>query len=94
MRVIRGYRAIIDPAAVNLGFEMVVLVTMQREDSDTVAEFERLVAQIPNVVQAQRLVGTRTSSSVSSAPTSPTTRSSKIKRLASYPASDNSTPPW
>jgi hypothetical protein len=34
---------------------LVVLVTMQREDSDTVAEFERLVAQIPNVVQAQRL---------------------------------------
>ena len=34
---------------------LVVLVTMQREDSETVAEFERLVAQIPNVVQAQRL---------------------------------------
>jgi DNA-binding Lrp family transcriptional regulator len=55
--VIKGYRAIIDPAAIDLGFEVVVLVTMRREDSDTVAEFERQVAEIPNVIQAQRLFG-------------------------------------
>jgi DNA-binding Lrp family transcriptional regulator len=55
--VIKGYRAIIDPAAIDLGFEVVVLVTMLREDSDTVAEFERQVAEIPNVIQAQRLFG-------------------------------------
>jgi len=55
--VIQGYRAIINSAAVDLGLEVVVLVTMRREDSDTVAEFERLVAEIPNVIQAQRLFG-------------------------------------
>lgn len=54
---ITGYRASVDPAVVGLGFEVVVLVTMRREDSSTLAEFERLVAQIPNVVQAQRLFG-------------------------------------
>jgi DNA-binding Lrp family transcriptional regulator len=55
--VIQGYRAVIDPAAVDLGLEVVVLVTMRLEDSDTVAEFERLVAEIPNVIQAERLFG-------------------------------------
>jgi hypothetical protein len=34
-----------------------VLVTVRREDRSTVAEFERLVAQIPSVVLAQRLFG-------------------------------------
>jgi DNA-binding Lrp family transcriptional regulator len=55
--VIQGYRAVIDPAALDLGLEVVVLVTMRREDSGTVAEFERLVAGIPQVIQAQRLFG-------------------------------------
>lgn len=55
--MITGYRAIVDPAAIGVGFEVVVLVTMRRADSPTVAEFERLVAKIPNVIQAQRLFG-------------------------------------
>jgi DNA-binding Lrp family transcriptional regulator len=55
--VIRGYRAIVDPAAVGLGFEALVFVTMRQEDRDTVAEFERAVAAIPHVLQAQRLFG-------------------------------------
>ncbi len=55
--VIRGYRAIIDPAAVGLGFEALVFVTMHQEDRDTVAEFERAVAAVPHVLQAQRLFG-------------------------------------
>ena len=39
--VIRGYRAIVDPAAIGLGFEVLVHVTMDREDAATVAEFEQ-----------------------------------------------------
>ncbi len=54
---IRGYRAVIDPAAVGLGFEALVFVTMNREDRGTVDAFEEAVAAIPNVLQAQRLFG-------------------------------------
>ena len=56
-RVITGYRASIDPAAVGLSFEVLVFVTMRQEDRDTLLGFEQAVAQIPNVLQAQRLFG-------------------------------------
>jgi DNA-binding Lrp family transcriptional regulator len=55
--VITGYRALVDPAALGLGFEVVVLITMRRADTPTVEEFERLLAQIRNVTSAQRLFG-------------------------------------
>jgi DNA-binding Lrp family transcriptional regulator len=55
--VITGYRALVDPAALGLGLEVVVLITMRRGDSPTVEEFERLLAQIRNVTSAQRLFG-------------------------------------
>jgi DNA-binding Lrp family transcriptional regulator len=55
--VIRGYRAVVDPAAVGLTFEALVFVTMRQEDRDTLLGFERAVAAVPNVVQAQRLFG-------------------------------------
>jgi DNA-binding Lrp family transcriptional regulator len=55
--VIRGYRAIIDPAAVGLGFEVLVHVTMDREDASTITEFERGLAAIPEVRHAERLFG-------------------------------------
>ncbi len=54
---IRGYRAIVDPEAVGLGFEAVVFASMQHGDRDTVAAFEEAVVAIPEVVQAQRLFG-------------------------------------
>jgi DNA-binding Lrp family transcriptional regulator len=54
---IRGYRAIVDPAAIGLGFEVLVQVTMDREDAATVADFERGLAQIPEVRHAERLFG-------------------------------------
>jgi DNA-binding Lrp family transcriptional regulator len=56
-RVITGYRASVDPAAVGLSFEALVFVTMGREDRETLLGFEHAVAQIPNVLQAQRLFG-------------------------------------
>ena len=55
--VIRGYRADVDPAAVGLGFEALVLVSMRQEDRGTVIAFEDAVAALPQVVQAQRLFG-------------------------------------
>ncbi len=55
--VIAGYRALVDPAALGLGFEVIVMVTMHRADQATVVAFERLLAEIPNVTEAQRLFG-------------------------------------
>ncbi|MGH3256054.1 MAG: Lrp/AsnC family transcriptional regulator [Streptosporangiaceae bacterium] len=54
---IRGYRAVIDPAAVGLGFEVLVSVTMDREDAATITEFEAALAAIPSVRHAERLFG-------------------------------------
>lgn len=54
---IRGYRAVVDPAAVGLNFEAIVFVTLRWEDRDTIADFERGVAAVPHVIQAQRLFG-------------------------------------
>ena len=54
---IRGYRALVDPAAVGQSFAAVVFVTMRQGDRETVARFEKAVADIPSVVQAQRLFG-------------------------------------
>jgi DNA-binding Lrp family transcriptional regulator len=55
--VIKGYRAVVDAAAVGLGFEVLVNVTMDREDSATIAEFERALAGIAEIRHAERLFG-------------------------------------
>lgn len=55
--VITGYRAVLDPAAIGLGFEVLVNVTMAQEDADTVAAFETAVADITEVSHAERLFG-------------------------------------
>ncbi|WP_169945715.1 Lrp/AsnC family transcriptional regulator [Microbispora sp. H11081] len=55
--IIRGYRAIVDPEAVGLPFHALVFVTMLQEDRATLLGFEKAVAEIPEVVQAQRLFG-------------------------------------
>ncbi|MFI9779441.1 Lrp/AsnC family transcriptional regulator [Streptomyces sp. NPDC051956] len=54
---IRGYRAVVDPAAVGLDFEALVFATLRWEHSDTVTAFEEAVTAIPHVIQAQRLFG-------------------------------------
>ncbi|SNR37274.1 Lrp/AsnC family transcriptional regulator [Actinomadura mexicana] len=54
---IRGYRAVVDAAALGLTFQALVFVTMRQEDRDTLLGFEAAVAQVPEVVQAQRLFG-------------------------------------
>lgn len=55
--VIQRYRAVVDPAAVGLTFEALVFVTMRQEDRETLLGFEAAVADVPDVVQAQRLFG-------------------------------------
>jgi DNA-binding Lrp family transcriptional regulator len=52
-----GYRALLDPGALGLGFEALVFVTMRESDSGTVAAFEAAVAEVAAIVQAQRLFG-------------------------------------
>jgi DNA-binding Lrp family transcriptional regulator len=54
---ITGYHAQLDAGALGLSFEALVFVTMRYEDRETVAAFEREVADIPYVLQAQRLFG-------------------------------------
>lgn len=55
--VITGYRAVLDPAAVGLGFEALVSVTMDREDADTIAAFEAALVAVPEIRHAERLFG-------------------------------------
>lgn len=52
-----GYRALIDPAAVGLGFEVLVHVTMDREDAATITKFEEELARVAAVRSAERLFG-------------------------------------
>jgi DNA-binding Lrp family transcriptional regulator len=52
--VIRGYRAVVDAAAVGFGFEALVFAKLRL---DTMADFDRALAGVPNVVEAQRLFG-------------------------------------
>jgi DNA-binding Lrp family transcriptional regulator len=55
--VIRGYRADIDPAALGLGFEAIVFVTLRQVDRATLEDFEARVSSNPSIVEAQRLFG-------------------------------------
>jgi DNA-binding Lrp family transcriptional regulator len=55
--VITGYRALVDPAAVGMGFEALVQVTLDRGDAITVAAFEAALADLPQVRHAERLFG-------------------------------------
>lgn len=54
---ISGYHARLDAITLGLGFESLVFVTMRYEDRETVAAFEQAVADIPQVLLAQRLFG-------------------------------------
>src|SRR5438552_2997290 len=55
--VIRGYRAVVDPAAVGLGFEALLFATLRQADRETISTFERAAADIPYILQVQRLFG-------------------------------------
>jgi len=56
--VIAGYRAIVDPAAVDLGFQVLVHVTMEVKDRlATMEAFEARVAEIDEVIECRRMFG-------------------------------------
>jgi DNA-binding Lrp family transcriptional regulator len=55
--VIRGYRAVVDADAIGLGFEVLVNVTMDREDAATIEAFEARLAEVAEVRHAERLFG-------------------------------------
>ena len=55
--VIERYRAVVSPAAVGLGFEAVVFVTIGVTSVEVIAAFERAVIEVPDVVDVQRLFG-------------------------------------
>ncbi len=54
---ILGYRAVVDPAVLGLGFEALVFVTMREQDRNTLLAFEEAVTGIDEVLLAQRLFG-------------------------------------
>lgn len=54
---IERYRAILSPEAVGFAFEAIVFVTMGQTALERVAEFEQAVAELPNIIEAQRLFG-------------------------------------
>jgi DNA-binding Lrp family transcriptional regulator len=54
---IRGYRAIIDPEAVERAFQVLVWVDLVQGTREIIEAFERALLDIPDVVEAQRLFG-------------------------------------
>lgn len=55
--VISGYRAHLDASVLGLNFSAWVFVTLREGDREAVGAFEEAVAQVPQVIQAQRLFG-------------------------------------
>ncbi|MBF6086830.1 Lrp/AsnC family transcriptional regulator [Nocardia cyriacigeorgica] len=56
--VIRGYRAVIDPGAVGRAFEVLLDLTLEGQDADTVARFEETMTGLDEVRELRRLFGT------------------------------------
>lgn len=54
---IRGYRAIVDPEAVERSFQVLVWVDLVQGTRETIEAFEQALLEIPDVVEAQRLFG-------------------------------------
>jgi DNA-binding Lrp family transcriptional regulator len=55
--VICGYRAVIDAAAVGRSVEVLLDVTLEAQDSDTVEHVERVLTEAEEVVELRRLFG-------------------------------------
>jgi Lrp/AsnC family leucine-responsive transcriptional regulator len=56
--IIRGYRAVTDRAALGVGFVAYVTVGLSRHTKQTQADFERLMATAPQVVECHNITGT------------------------------------
>lgn len=55
--VITGYAALIDPAAVDCTYEPLVWVTLDKVTRDSLVSFESVLADVPEIVEALRMMG-------------------------------------
>ncbi|MFG2885464.1 Lrp/AsnC family transcriptional regulator [Streptomyces sp. NPDC048297] len=55
--VIRGYRALIDPAAIDRGLRVFAGVRLMRHTRPDVVAFERKVTQLPEVIACHHITG-------------------------------------
>jgi DNA-binding Lrp family transcriptional regulator len=55
--IITGYRAVVDPAAVGRGCEVMIEVDITANDAHTVAAFENAVVELDEVTEFRRLLG-------------------------------------
>lgn len=55
--VITGFRTRLDPATVGYGVQVIAFITLDQEDRATVAALEDGLAEIPQVLSAERLFG-------------------------------------
>lgn len=55
--VIRGYRAVLDPAAIGRSFEVLLDLDLRTQDADTVEHFESTMAGRDEVIELRRLFG-------------------------------------
>jgi Lrp/AsnC family leucine-responsive transcriptional regulator len=84
--VIRGYRALIDPAAVGRSLRVFAGVRLMRHTRADVVAFERAVVRLPEVVPATTSPATSTTCSRSRSPTCPPTRTSTPTGWQACPA--------
>ena len=55
--VIAGYHAVVDPAAIDRGFQVLVYTTLLVRNRDTIAAFEHAVVALDEVVECHRMFG-------------------------------------
>ena len=55
--VIRGYTALVAPAAIGRSYEPLVWVTLSRVTRESLSEFENAVQAVDDVVEAMRMMG-------------------------------------
>ena len=55
--VIAGYHAVVDPAAIGRGFQVLVSTTLLVRNRETIAAFEHAVAALDEVVECHRMFG-------------------------------------
>ncbi len=55
--VLKGRVALVDPQAVGLGLSVFVMIRTQRHDPDWLAQFQKVVREMPQIVGAHRMSG-------------------------------------
>ena len=55
--VIAGYHAVVDPAALDRGFQVLVYTTLMLRNRETIAAFEAAVVKLDAVVECHRMFG-------------------------------------